>query len=671
MDPRKRIEELRSLIRRHEDSYYLKDSPEITDEEFDALMRDLRELEQKHPQYATPDSPTQRVGGAVAQKFAARQHTPPMLSLDNAYSAEELADFDRRVKKGLARETVEYLTELKIDGLGVNLIYEDGKLLHGVTRGDGKTGEDVTENLKTIPSIPHAAKFPHGVKRAEVRGEVFMRRADFEALNGARRAGGEPEFANPRNAAAGSVRLLDAAITKQRKLRFFCYALFVFDAGGAPLREQKMKTQSEMMRTLIDLGFPVNNAFKLHPDIASVTDEIERWAEKRHKEEFDTDGMVVKVDSFADQRELGSTSKFPRWAIAYKYAAEQAQTVIHDIVVQVGRTGTLTPVANLAPVFLAGSTISRATLHNEDEIKRKDIRVGDTVVIEKGGDIIPKVVRVITEKRPGGSQPFVLPRKCPVCGHQAVREEGEVAWRCVNRACPAQKLESIIYFARRDAMDIEGLGPSTVEQMMQKGFLEDIADIFHLDYAKVAELEKMGEKSAANLQKAIEEAKGRGLQRLLIGLGIRHVGERAALLLSRRYPSIDELMKADTEELASIFEIGPIVAQSIVDFFADAHNRELVAKLKKLGVSLESAGGSVDKQTLAGKTFVITGTLEGMGRNEAKELITRAGGKVAGSVSKKTDYLLAGEEAGSKLDKANELGVKIISKDDLLKLLED
>ena len=667
MEPRKRIEELKSLIRRHEDSYYLKDRPEISDEEFDALMRELRSLEDRYPHFRAPDSPTRRVGGGVAEKFTPRKHAPPMLSLDNSYNAEELKKFDARVKKGLGREQVEYQTELKIDGLGINLIYEEGELKFGVTRGDGKTGEDVTENIKTISSIPHRIVFPPGWKQAEIRGEIFMRRIDFEALNAERAKEGEAEFANPRNAAAGSVRLLDANITRQRNLRFYCYALYVPGATGEPPGEYP-KTQFDMMRALIALKMPVQPDFKRHGGIGPVMEEIALFAQKRHSLEFDTDGIVVKVDSFADQRELGATSKFPRWAIAYKYAAEQAQTVIEEIAVQVGRTGTLTPVAHLTPVALSGSTITRATLHNEDEINRKDIRVGDTVVIEKGGDVIPKVVRVITEKRKPGAPPFAMPKQCPSCGSNAIREEGESAWRCVNRACPAQRLESIVHFASRNAMDIDGLGPSTVEQLMDKGLLRGLADLFRLDYAAVAALEKMGEKSAANLKISIEEAKGRGLQRLLMGLGIRHVGERAALVLSRRYSSIDALMAAEGEELSSIFEIGPKMAQSIADFFADAENKNLIAELGRLGVNMRGEPERLDKQTLAGKTFVITGTMEGLGRNEAKELITRAGGKVASTVSKKTDYLVAGEEAGSKLDKAVELGVKIIGKDDLLKL---
>lgn len=669
MNPRKRVEELKSEIRRHERAYYLEDAPVIPDEQFDALLRELGKLEEKYPELLTPDSPTQRVGGDVSPKFAPRAHNPPMLSLDNSYDAEELYKFDRRVKKGLGRTDVEYLTEPKIDGLGVNLVYLGGVLKHGITRGDGKTGEDVTENLLTIPSIPRTIKFKPGWKRAEVRGEVFMRRADFDELNAERSKRGEPEFANPRNAAAGSVRLLDAGVTRERKLHFFCYSLYVFGDADEIVADRDVDTQFGLLRGLSGLGFPVAESYKRHSDIGAVLEEIEAFEKSRHALGYDTDGMVVKANSFADQRELGSTSKFPRWAIAYKYAAERAQTVVEDIVVSVGRMGTLTPVAVLRPVLLSGSVVSRATLHNEDVVRNKDVRVGDTVIIEKAGEIIPQVVSVVRQKRAAASKPFSMPRKCPSCGQPVRRGAGEAAWRCVNRACPAQKLESILHFVSRDTMDVEGLGPSTVEQMMEKGFLRDVADIFRLDYARVAELDKMGEKSADNIRAAVEAAKGRGLQRLLMGLGIRHVGERAALVLSRRFSSIEDVMKAGEDDLSSIFEIGPKIASSVAEFFKDSENVKLVERLKSLGVSTMSAEERPDNQALNGKTFVITGTLDGASRNDAKELINRAGGKVSGSVSKKTDYLLAGEEPGSKLDKAREFGVKVISLSQLKDML--
>lgn len=668
-DPATRIDELKKLINHHSEKYYLQDSPEISDEEFDALMAELRRLEDENPIFRTADSPTQKVGGGVREGFAAYRHNPPMLSLDNSYNPDDLREFDKRVKKGLARDHAEYLTELKIDGLGVNLIYENGKLKLGVTRGDGKRGEDVTANIKTIGEVPHAIKAPSAWARCEVRGEIYLRRADFVKLNEDRHAAGEEPFANPRNAAAGSVRLLDANITKGRKLRFYCYALFIFDKNGIAIRDSVLNSQYEMMEKLTALGFPVNGHYKKHPSIDRVLEEITVWEEKRKKLPYDTDGLVVKVNSFLDQRELGATSKFPRWAIAYKYAAEQAETVVQNIVVQVGRTGTLTPVADLTPVLLAGSTISRATLHNEDNVKQKDVRVGDSVVIQKAGDIIPQVMKVLLEKRPAGSKPWAMPKKCPACGGEVRRAEGEAAVRCLNRRCPAQQLEAIIHFAKRDSMDIDGLGPSRIEAMVQKGMLRDLADIFNLDYAAVAEIEKMGEKSAENLRKSIEAAKGRGLQKLLVGLGIRHVGERAAFLMARAFADVDALMAAVEEKLTSIQEIGPEIAQSLIQFFADADNRALIDKLKKYGVSMEGSREAAAAQTLAGKTFVITGTLEGMSRNEAKELIQRAGGKVSGSVSKKTDYLVAGSDPGSKLDDATKHGVKVIGKEELLKIV--
>lgn len=668
MNPRKRVEELKSEIRRHERAYYLEDAPVIPDEKFDALLRELGKLEEKYPELLTPDSPTQRVGGEVSEKFSAYKHNPPMLSLDNAYSIEELIKFDERVKKGLGRTTIEYVTEPKIDGLGINLIYSyPGPIPRGVTRGDGITGEDVTGNIYAIESVPKLMQYEIQWKRLEIRGEIYMRRADFEALNAERRKNGESEFANPRNAAAGSVRLLDWNITKERKLRLFCYSLYIWGQNDKQI--EAVSTQFDMLEKLRKLGFPVAERIKKHQDIKSVVDEISAFEKIRPSLDYNTDGMVVKVNLIHLQHDLGSTSKFPRWAMAYKYAAEQAQTVVEDIVVGVGRVGTLTPVAVLRPVSLSGSVVSHATLHNEDVVRNKDVRVGDTVIIEKAGEIIPQVVSVVQQKRPVASKPFSMPRKCPSCGQPVRRGAGEAAWRCVNRACPAQKLESILHFVSRDAMDVEGLGPSTVEQMMEKGLLRDVSDIFRLDHARVAELDKMGEKSAYNIRAAVEAAKGRGLQRLLMGLGIRHVGERAALVLSRRFASIEDVMKAGEGDLSSIFEIGPKIARSVAEFFKDSENVKLVERLKSLGVSTMSAEGRPDNQALSGKTFVITGTLEGSSRNDAKELITRAGGKVSGSVSKKTDYLLAGEEPGSKLDRAREFGVKVISLSQLKNML--
>ncbi len=669
MDPKKRIEELRALIRRHEKKYYVEDRPEISDLEFDALMAKLRKLESEYPEFITPDSPTQKVGGEASKKFAAYAHNPPMLSLDNSFCKEDLLNFDKRVNKGIEGQKAEYLSEPKIDGVGINLVYKNGKLARGVTRGDGKTGEDVTENVKTIKSVPLQINIPKDWARVEVRGEIYMRKGEFKKLNEERIKNGEAVFANPRNAAAGSLRLLDASITKSRKLKLFCYAVYIFDKKGAAIREKHLTSQFEMMHELKNIGFPVNDNFKNHTDIDSVQAEIDKWEEMRKNLDYDIDGLVVKVNSFAQQNELGATSKFPRWAVAYKFAAEQSETLLKNITVQVGRTGALTPVAELKPVSLAGSTVSRASLHNEDEIARKDVRIGDTVIVEKAGDIIPQVVKVVTDKRPADSKKFHMPKTCPSCGSDAVREEGEAAMRCVNKSCPAQLRESIKYFTSRNAMDIDGLGPAIIDQLLDKGLIKDAADIFGLDYGRVAELEKMGGKSADNLKAAIDEAKNRGLEKFLMALGIRHVGERAAAVLSRRYASVDDLMKADTVELSSVHEIGEKIAGSIKEFFAEKHNRNLIIKFKKLGVSVKGETEKLDKQTLAGKTFVVTGTLEGITRNEAKEFIKRAGGKVSSSVSKKTDYLLGGENPGSKLDKAKELGVRIIGKEEFLELL--
>ncbi|MEE8483762.1 MAG: NAD-dependent DNA ligase LigA [Nitrospinota bacterium] len=670
MDPKKRIEELRALIRSHEKKYYGEDRPEISDPEFDALMAELRKLESEYPELISPDSPTQKVGGEPSEEFATYAHNPPMLSLDNSFSKEDLLNFDKRVKKGIEGQKAEYLSEPKIDGVGINLVYENGKLARGVTRGNGKMGEDVTENAKTLKSVPLRINIPKDWARIEVRGEIYMRKGDFKTLNEERIKNGEAEFANPRNAAAGSLRLLDTSITEKRKLKLFCYALYIFDKDGASIRGKKLKSQFEMMNELKKIGFPVDENFKNHADIDSVQAEIDKWEEMRKNLDYDIDGLVVKVDSFAQQNELGSTSKFPRWAVAYKFAAEQSETLLKNITVQVGRTGALTPVAELEPVSLAGTTVSRASLHNEDEIARKDVRMGDTVIVEKAGDIIPQVVKVVMDKRPADSRKFQMPTTCPSCGSKAVRGEGEAAMRCINKNCPAQLRESIKYFASRNAMDIDGLGPAVIDQLLDKGLIKDAADIFDLDYRRVAELEKMGGKSADNLKAAIDEAKNRGLEKFLMALGIRHVGERAATVLSRRYASIDDLMKAGTDQLSSVHEIGGKMAQSITEFFGDKQNSSLIEKFKKLGVSVKGKTEKLDQQTLAGKTFVVTGTLEGITRNEAKESIKRAGGKVTSSISKKTDYLLAGENPGSKLDKARELGVSIMDKEEFLKLLE-
>ncbi len=664
-----RAKELQKLLLKHNESYYLKENPKVSDAEFDTLMRELEKLEQEYPELSTPDSPARKVGGGIDKKFSSFRHNPPMLSLGNAFNADELRDFDKRVKKELDGETPEYITELKIDGLGINIIYEDGKLVKAATRGDGTTGEDITENIKSIKYVPRKIRWDKNWKRAEVRGEVYMNRPDFAELNRQRIENGETEFANPRNAAAGSVRLLDASVTAARSLRFFAYGLHIFDRSNRPFSEKLFKTQGEILERLTKIKLPVDKNFKKHKDIDSVITEAELWDEKRKKLEYDVDGLVIITDSIKHQNELGSRSKSPRFAIAWKFKAEQAETVVEGITLQVGRTGVITPVANLKPVLLSGSTISRATLHNEDEIANKDIRVSDTVIIEKAGEIIPQVVSVIKEKRRKDAKKFKMPAVCPSCGSALKRKEGEAAWRCLDKSCAAQKRESIIYFASKNGMDIDGLGPALINQMIDKEMIKDVGDIFSLDYGKVAKLEKMGEKSAENLESSIKKSKEAGLQKLLKALGIRHVGERGAVILSRNFQNIVELGKAGAGKLSGIYEIGEAMAKSVASYLSDAENKKLIEKLIKLGVVVESKAESLDAQTLTGKTFVITGTLEGMARNEAKELITRAGGKVSGSISKKTDYLLAGEKGGSKLDKAEKLGVETISKERLLELL--
>ena len=670
-----RIDELRNLLKKYSDSYYLKDSPEVSDAEFDRLMQELRELEEKNPELLRDDSPTQKVGGGLSNSFTSFTHNPPMLSLDNAFDENSLNKFDERVKKHFKDEStsdlkIEYLTELKIDGLGINLVYINGELTRGITRGDGKTGEDVTQNIKTISSIPKKIKLPKEWRHVEIRGEVYMRKGDFAELNQERVASGETPFANPRNAAAGSVRILDSSVTAKRKLDLFAYSIFPFDSDGKPISGKRLDSQNAMLELLRKSELPVEDNFRLHSNIDEVLQETERLKNIRKDLDYETDGLVIKVDSVAKQRELGSTSKYPRWAVAWKYEAEQEETVVKNIVVQVGRTGRLTPVADLEPVLLSGSTISRATLHNEDELKKKDVRVGDSVIIEKAGEIIPQVVSVIKEQRKRDAVEFKMPSVCPSCGSKAERGEGESAWFCKNSKCPAKVRESIIHFASKKGMDIDGLGPAIIDQMMSAGMIKNSSDIFNLDYEKVAGLEKMGELSAENLKKAIEKSKTNGMANLLTALGIPNVGERAAQVLSRNFSSVAELAEANPEEVSKIFDIGGIMAQSIENFFVEESNRTLIEKLGRLGVSLESREESVDSKVLDGKIFVITGTLEGLSRNDAKELITRAGGRVTGSVSKKTDYLLAGSDPGSKYDKARELDVSVISIGELTVMLK-
>lgn len=659
-DPREAVEGLRREIRRHERLYHVESRPEITDAEFDRLLRELIALEAEHPELASPDSPSRRVGGEPAEGFATVAHAKPMLSLENAYSSDEARAWLARATRVLGREPRGFVVELKIDGLSISLRYEGGALVRGATRGDGARGEDVTPNVRTIRSIPLqiAEKTP-----LEIRGEVYYSKKAFERVNAEREAEGQPLFANPRNAAAGTMRLLDSRITSKRRLGAWVYSM----VEAAPMPE----SQSAALERLRALGFPVNPHWRRCETFEDVRRFVEEWQEKRHELEFETDGVVIKVDDRATQSALGSTAKSPRWALAYKYPAEEATTVVREIGVNVGRTGTLTPVAHFDPVLLAGTTVKRATLHNYEDLARKNVRLGDTVVVEKGGDVIPKVVRVILEKRPKGARPFAMPEKCPVCGDPVVREEGEVALRCVNPACPAVVREALRHFCGRRAMNIEGLGDKLVDQLVSAGLLTDVASIYDLRPSDLAALERWGEKSASNLAAEIEKSKTNDLSRLLLALGIRHVGEKAGSTLAGHFGSLDALAAATAEELESVEEVGPNTAAAIAAWFSHPKHRELVEKLRRHGVNFEGVRRARPAAgPLSGKTVVITGTLPGISREDAAERLAAAGAKVSGSISKKTDLVLVGESAGSKLDKAKALGIRTMTWEELQSLLE-
>jgi DNA ligase (NAD+) len=668
----RRAAELRVELRRHEHLYYVMDAPEISDAEYDALMNELKRVEAAHPELLTPDSPTQRVGGKPAEGFAKVRHSRPMLSLDNAYSAEELADWDRRVRELAGKSPVEYTAELKLDGLSVALTYEpaedlSARLRNGVTRGDGQVGEDVTSNIRTIRSVPLSISADKlrkaGLSQAfEVRGECVMPEAAFERTNEEREREGLPAFVNPRNSAAGTVRTLDPSIVATRGLVFFAYFLLV---DG----EYLAQGQEATLDALTALGFRVNP----HRGRVHTVDEMMRFIESAGKKRatlgYEIDGVVFKVDAHATQQRLGYTGRAPRWAIAYKFTAESSITQVQDILITVGRTGKLTPTAMLKPVFVGGVTVSRATLHNADFIDRLGLLIGDWVKVERGGDVIPKVVEVVEDAdHPRGKHRFSYPLVCPECGSEVVRAEGEVDWRCVNAACPAKLRESLLHFGSRGVMNIEGLGEAVVQQLLDRGLVHSVADLYTLTEDQLVALERFAEKSARALLAEIEGSKRAGLARVLMGLGIRFVGERTAELLAQEFGSIDALTAATAEELSRVEEVGPRVSEAIVEFFSQPANRELVQRLKDAGVDM-SAEKKVRSTKLAGLTFVLTGTLPTLSRDEAKKRIEDDGGKTAGSVSKKTSYVVAGEEAGSKLDKALELKVPVIDEAELLRLL--
>lgn len=660
MDIQKRIDELTREINFHNHKYYVEDAPQISDFEFDAMLKQLEELEEAYPQYKKATSPTTRVGGEAVSIFEPVEHTVPMESLQKAFSKEEITDFQRRVKEVIPNP--EYVVEHKIDGLSVSLEYVDGEFVRGSTRGDGLVGEDVTQNLKTIKSIPLTLK--DKIPYLEVRGEVFMSRENFDKINRQLEETEQPVFANPRNAAAGSLRQLDSKIAAKRNLDIFVFNIQQIEGVS-------INSHIDGLRFLKEQGFKTILNEKVFKDINSAFDEIQRIGEERDSLYFDIDGAVIKVNDFASRQELGSTAKFPRWAIAYKYPAEKQTTKILDIKVQVGRTGVLTPLAILETVRIAGSNVSRATLHNQDYINEKDIRIGDTVVIQKAGDIIPAVVEVIFEDRSGEEKQFHIPYQCPECGAAVIREENEAAYRCTGINCPAQRMRNIIHFVSRDAMDIDGLGPSIIEQMLEKNLIQNAADLYYIKAEDIAKMDKLGEKSADNLIAALEKSKTNPLYRLINALGIRHIGEKAAKILAKKYKTIDNLISADVEDLSKLSDIGEKMAQSVVEFFSHKENIEFIERLKNAGVLCEdNTSEQVTDNRFEGKVFVLTGTLENYKRSDAAKIIENLGGKTSSSVSKKTDYVLAGAEAGSKLTKAQSLGVRILSEAEFEELIK-
>jgi len=673
------MESLRRRIRRHDHLYYVLNTPEISDRQYDELFAQLKKLEAAHPELITPDSPTQRVAGKPLEGFTTVPHSVPMLSMDNTYSDDDLRQFDQRVRKILGDQKPRYVVESKIDGVAVSLRYENGRLAAAATRGDGTSGDDITSNVRTITSVPLRLEIiepPSAPAQTtlfdtagalevpellEVRGEVFMPNKEFERINRRRQEADEAPFANPRNATAGSLKLLDSKTVAGRKLRFLAYAL------GQVRPVNFAEGHSRMLEKLRSLSLPVNPNYEVAEDIGQVIEICRRWEEKRYKLDHQIDGMVVKVDSIAQQRQLGQTSRAPRWCIAFKFAAEQAETVVQGITVQVGKTGALTPVANLTPVHLAGTTVSRASLHNFDEVKRKDVREGDTVLVEKAGEIIPQVVQVNKNKRPQTSKPFEAPSNCPQCGEPVAKDEQGVYIRCVNPGCPAQLVERLRHFAGRDQMDIEGLGIALIEQLVKEGLLTSFADIYRLKKEQLAALERMGDKSADNLINAIRASKNQPLERVLAGLGILHVGKRAAQVLAQELASIQDILQADVERLEQIDEIGPVMAQSIYQFCHTKRTRAMIDDLLGEGLKMPGPDRALGKKgPLSGKTVVLTGSVPGYTRGQLEELIAAHGGRAGGSVSKKTDLVVYGENPGSKLTKAENLGIETIPVDEFL-----
>ncbi|MBI2428339.1 MAG: NAD-dependent DNA ligase LigA [Ignavibacteriales bacterium] len=661
---RQKAERLREDLHRHDYKYYVLSQPSISDQEYDRLMKQLIDLEKEYPELITPDSPSQRVGGQPTKEFPTVTHEVPMLSLSNTYSEDELLDFDRRVKDILGNQQYRFVAELKIDGVAISLIYRNGIFVQGATRGDGTQGDDITNNLKTIRSIPLRVNTGKGMpKNFEVRGEIFMKKKDFELMNKRQEELGEKIFINARNSTSGTLKNQDSKIVAQRKLSIFTYFLRTNDVA--------LKSHHENLELLKKLGFVVNEHTRLCKTISDVKAFCDGWGTKRTSLPYEIDGIVVKVDSLAHQQELGAVAKSPRWAIAYKYPAQQMETVLNDITLQVGRVGTITPVAELQPVFVGGSTVSRATLHNEDYINELDIRIGDTVYVEKGGEVIPKVSGVNLKKRPKRSSPFKFPTKCPECGSKIFRPEGEAAYYCENFECPAQVRGRIEHFVQRRAMNIEGLGEAIIDLLVNEELIHNIADVYDLKKQQIASLERMGEKSAQNLLDGIEASKQLPFHRVLFGLGIRFVGEGVAKLLADNFPSIDKLQKASQEELESVEGIGPRIAESIVRFFMDRHSAKLVERLAKAGVQMKAEKKKISGNTaVTGKTFVLTGGLESMSRDEAKEKIEALGGKSGSSVSSKTDYVIVGSDAGSKLQKAKDLGITTLTEEEFLKMIK-